>query len=55
MAHSISLEREISVYALILFGDMFRNQEQKPCKGVRMHEVPFDGAEENQLCHTLAF
>lgn len=55
MPHSISLEMEISAYALILFVDIFRNQEQKLCKGLRMHEVPFDGAEEIQLCHTLAF
>jgi hypothetical protein len=46
---------EISAYALILFVDMFRDQEQKPWKGVRRHEGPFDAAEEIQPCHTLAF
>jgi hypothetical protein len=55
MPHSISLEREISASALILFRELFRNQEQKRCQGIRRHGGPFDAAEGIQLCHILAF
>jgi hypothetical protein len=55
MPHSISLEREISASALILFVERFSNQEHKLWKGVRRHEGPVAEAEEIQLCHPLAF